>query len=124
MKLCNIKMKNNEENAFLIKGNKISETNKLTNSGFPINNEINLVFRNQLSSDTILQINKSKISSLKISDIIDLLLSKLNKFKSEYNLRLFFKGRPLNPEEKMKDLGKKIIKLEYNIIIIIFIYKL
>ena len=64
-------MKNNEENAFLIKGNKISETNKLTNSGFPNNNEINLVFRNQLSSDTILQINKSKISSLKISDIID-----------------------------------------------------
>ena len=100
-------MKNNEENAYLIKENKISETSKLNNSEYSFSNEIKLIFRNQLSSDTILQINKSKVSSLKISDIIDLLLSKLNKSKSEYYLRLFFKGRLLKPEEKIKDLGKK-----------------
>lgn len=100
-------MKNIEENTFLIKENKINKNS----SDSSINNEIKLIFRNQLSSDTILQINKSMISSLKISDIIDLLLSKLNKSKSEYNIRLFFKGRPLKIEEKIKDLGKKIIKL-------------
>ena len=100
-------MKNNEENTFLIKENKNSQTFNLNNSDFLNDNEIKLIFRNQSSSDTILQINKSKISSLKISDIIDLLFSKWNKSKSEYNIRLFFKGRPLNPEEKLKDLGKK-----------------
>jgi hypothetical protein len=92
-------MKNNEQD-------KLLKTQKKSN-----NNEISLVFRNQSSSDTILQINKSNLSTYKISDIIDLLLLKLNKAKSEFYIRFFFKGRPLKKEEKLKDLCKQIIKL-------------
>ena len=47
-------MKNNEENAYLIKENKISETSKLNISENSFNNEIKLIYRNQLSSDIIL----------------------------------------------------------------------
>ena len=96
---------------------KNNEQKKLLNDSN--NNEINIIFRNQLSSDTILQFNKSNFSSYKISDIIDLLLSKLNKSKSEFYIRLFFRGRPLKKEEKIKDLCKQIIKLR--ILIYLFI---
>ncbi len=73
-------------------------------------NEISLIFRNQLSNDTILRFSNSNLSLLKISDITEQLLSKLNKSKTDSFVRLFFKGRPLKEDEKMKDLCKQIIK--------------
>ena len=115
-------MKNNDEISHLIKDKRDSEKTILRDTSK--NNEIILIFRNQLSSDTILKINKSNISSLKISDITNLLLSKLNKSPLEFYIRLFFKGRPLKQEEKIKDLGKQIIKLRIISNIIIIIYKL
>ena len=110
-------MKNNKENSYLINEN--IELNKINSSNnASINNEITLIFRNQLSSDTILKFNKSKLPTLKISDIVELLFSKLNISKSESNIRLFFKGRPLKQEEHIRDLCKQIINLRiYNIII-------
>ena len=84
---------------------KNSEQNEITkipsNNNNP--NNIRLIFRNQLSIDIALIIDKSKI--LTISDIITLLLSKLKIIQTEKIIRLFFKGRPLAPEEKIKDLG-------------------
>ena len=96
-------MKNNQENSYLIKENR-KKDNKSNND------EITLIFRNQLSNDTLLKFNQSKISTLKISDITEKLLSTLNKSKSDSYVRLFFKGRPLKEEEKIKDLCKQIIK--------------
>ena len=96
-------MNNNQENSYLIKENRKKDYKSN-------NDEITLIFRNQLSSDTLLKFNQSKISTLKISDITEKLLSTLNKSKSDSYVRLFFKGRPLKEEEKIKDLCKKIIK--------------
>ncbi len=96
-------MNNNQENSYLIKENR-KKDNKSNND------EITLIFRNQLSNDTLLKFNQSKISTLKISDITEKLLSTLNKSKSDSYVRLFFKGRPLKEEEKIKDLCKQIIK--------------
>jgi len=95
-------MNNNQENSYLIKENR-KKDNKSNND------EITLIFRNQLSNDTLLKFNQSKISTLKISDITEKLLSTLNKSKSDSYVRLFFKGRPLKEEEKIKDLCKQII---------------
>ena len=99
-------MKNKQENFYSINSN--SEADKLKGSN---NNEITLIFRNQLSADTMITLNKTKLSSFKISDITDILLSQLNKSKEESYLRFFFKGRPLKQEEKIKDLCNKIIDI-------------
>ena len=99
-------MKNKQENFYSINSN--SEADKLKESN---NNEITLIFRNQLSADTMIALNKTKLSSFKISDITDILLSKLNKSKEESYIRFFFKGRPLKQEEKIKDLCNKIIDI-------------
>ena len=84
----------------------VKEQRKETDS--PLNgsnfNKLNLIFRNQLSHDISLLIDKSEI--ITISNVIDLLLSKLNISKSENIIRLFFKGRPLKNEEMIKDLSK------------------
>ncbi len=68
------------------------------------NNIISLIFRNQLSNDIMISIDKSKI--ITISDIIDILLSKLKVSQSDNIIRLFFKGRPLKSEEKVEDISK------------------
>ena len=99
-------MKNKQGNFYLVNSN--SEADKLKESN---NNEITLIFRNQLSADTMISLNKTKLSSFKISDITDILLSKLNKSKEESYIRFFFKGRPLKQEEKIKDLCNKIIDI-------------
>ena len=59
----------------------------------------------------MIALNKKNTSSFKISDITDILLSKLNKSKEESYIRFFFKGRPLKQEEKIKDLCNKIIDI-------------
>ena len=99
-------MKNKQGNFYLVNSN--SEADKLKESN---KNEITLIFRNQLSADTMINLNKTKLSSFKISDITDILLSKLNKSKEESYIRFFFKGRPLKQEEKIKDLCNKIIDI-------------
>ena len=99
-------MKNAQENFYSVNSN--SETDKFKESN---NNSITLIFRNQLSADTMINLNKKNISSFKISDITDILLSKLNKSKEESYIRFFFKGRPLKQEEKIKDLCNKIIDI-------------
>lgn len=99
-------MKNKQENFYSINSN--SEADKLKESN---KNEITLIFRNQLSTDTMITLNKTQLSSFKISDITDILLSKLNKSKEESYIRFFFKGRPLKQEEKIKDLCNKIIDI-------------
>jgi hypothetical protein len=81
----------------------------ITDINLPLNikkdsNIISLIFRNQLSNDITLLIDKSKI--ITISDIIDILLSKLNVSQSDNIIRLFFKGRPLKTEEKINDISK------------------
>ena len=68
------------------------------------NKIINLIFRNQLSVDITLEINKSKIKT--ISDIIDLLFAEIKQQKSAKSIRLFFRGKPLKNEEKIKNLRK------------------
>jgi len=99
----------NEENFYSVNSN--SETDKFKESN---NNGITLIFRNQISADTMITLNKAKLSSFKISDITDILLSKLNKSKEESYIRFFFKGRPLKQEEKIKDLCNKIKNNRYN----------
>ena len=108
-------MSNNQENSYLIKDN--IEHNKVKESSNI--KDITIICRNQLSVDTNIKLNSSKISTLKVSDISDKLLLKLNKSKSDSYIRFFFKGRPLKQEEKIKDLCNQIIKLriQYNIII-------
>ena len=81
----------------------------ITDINLPLNikkdsNIISLIFRNQLSNDITLLIDKSKI--ITISDIIEILLSKLNVSQSDNIIRLFFKGRPLKTEEKINDISK------------------
>jgi hypothetical protein len=96
-------MNNIQENSCLKNEKKKKETKTK-------DDEISLIFRNQLSNDTTLKFKKSSLSLLKISDITERLLSQLNKSKTDSYIRLFFKGRPLKESEKMKDLCKKIIK--------------
>ena len=67
-------------------------------------NEIYLIFRNQLSKDTILLIDKTKIKT--VGDIINLLLEKLKISSEDKYIRLFFKGRPLHNDELIEKLSK------------------
>jgi hypothetical protein len=110
-------MSNTHENSCLINTNLESNKIQFNNSinDFSNENELILLFRNQLSSDTIIKLNKSKLNSLKISDVIELLYSKLNESKLDSHIRLFFKGRPLKEEEQLKDLCKQIFNFENNI---------
>lgn len=81
-----------------------SENTVIINHNNKNNKIINLIFRNQLSDDITLEINKSKIKT--ISDIIDLLFTEIKQQKSAKHIRLFFRGRPLKTEEKIKNLRK------------------
>ena len=108
-------MKNIQEDSRLVDDN-----SELNDSRINISNkseEITLVFRNQSSKDTTLNINLSKFHN--ISNLSDELLSKLGKSKLESYIRFFFKGRPLKNEEKIKDLGNNKLNLENNIFIIL-----
>jgi hypothetical protein len=108
-------MKNIQEDSRLVDDN-----SELNDSRINISNkseEITLIFRNQSSKDTTLNINLSKIHN--ISNLSDELLSKLGKSKLESYIRFFFKGRPLKNEEKIKDLGNNKLNLENNIFIIL-----
>ena len=106
-------MKNIQEDSRLV-----DDITELNESKININNnikEVTLIFRNQSSKDTTLNIDLKKI--ITVSNLSDELLLKLGKSKIESYIRLFFKGRPLKNEEKIKDLGKQIIKFENNIFI-------
>ncbi len=81
-----------------------TEENTLHNPKNP--NEILLIFRNQISKDTNILIDKTKIKT--VGDIINTLLEKLNISQEDKYIRLFFKGRPLQPEENISDISKKI----------------
>ena len=108
-------MKNIQEDSRLVDDN-----SELNDSRINISNkseEITLIFRNQSSKDTTLNINLSKIHN--ISNLSEELLSKLGKSKLESYIRFFFKGRPLKNEEKIKDLGNNKLNLENNIFIIL-----
>ena len=82
---------------------------QMNNTYLPLESKLNsnfltLIFRNQLSNDISITIDKSKI--ITISDIINILLSKLKVSKKESQIRLFFKGRPLKKEKKIQDISK------------------
>jgi hypothetical protein len=82
---------------------------QMNNTFIPLNindnpNKIILIFRNQLSNDITLMIDKSKI--ITINDVIDLLLKRLKVSKSESIIRLFFKGRPLQKDEKIENISR------------------
>ena len=113
VKILNLNMKNIQEDTRLVED--ITELNESKINIVNNNKEITLLFRNQSSKDTTINIDLTKIIS--VSNLSDELLSKLGKSKTESSIRLFFKGRPLKNEEKIKDLGKKIIKFENNIFI-------
>ena len=86
----------------------IDKDSQINNTCLPLNSKINsnilaLIFRNQLSNDIMISIDKTKI--ITISDIINILLSKLNVSKTENIIRLFFKGRPLQKDEKIEDIS-------------------
>ena len=98
-------MKNIHEDSRLVDDNIELNDSKINISNS--NEEISLIFRNQSSKDTSLNINLSKIQ--KVSNLSEELLSKLGKSKSESYIRFFFKGRPLKNEENIKDIGKVII---------------
>ena len=87
---------------------KNTEEKKETNNNalnIPKNkNEIYLIFRNQLSKDNILLIDKTKIKT--IGDIINILFQKLQISPEDKYIRLFFKGRPLNQDECIENIRK------------------
>ena len=101
-----LEVKNNNEN------NEI-DNKELYNLKKP--NKLYLIFRNQISKDTILLINKTKIKT--IGDLINLLLEELKISPEDKYIRLFFKGRPLKTEENLEDISNYLFHL---IIIIIF----
>ncbi len=85
----------------------LTEEKSLNNSvknTFDNKKYVELVFRNQMSEDTIL--NFSKGISLHISDIKKTLLKKLNLDENNNDIKLFFKGRPLKNEENLDSLSK------------------
>ena len=85
----------------------LTEEKSLNNSvknTFDNKKNVELVFRNQMSEDTIL--NFSKGISLHISDIKKTLLKKLNLDENNNDIKLFFKGRPLKNEENLDSLSK------------------
>ena len=69
-------------------------------------NEIYLIFRNQISKDTNILIDKTKIKT--VGDIINILLEKLKISQEDKYIRLFFKGRPLKEDENISDISKYI----------------
>ena len=84
---------NNNNNSINLNVNNINKSN-----------ELNLIFRNQLSEDThiILDLNISK----SIFDIKKILYEKLDiKETSNEIIKLFFKGRPLRDDEQLKYLN-------------------
>ena len=109
MNVETLEVKNNTENNVI----DYKELHNLKNNP----NEINLIFRNQLSKDTILLINKSKIKT--INDLINLLFEELKISPEDKYIRLFFKGRPLRVEENLVDISNYLFLL-----IIINIFKL
>ena len=82
--------------------NNDTEENTVHNPKNP--NEIYLIFRNQISKDTNILIDKTKIKT--VGDIINALFQKLKISKEDKYIRLFFKGRPLQPEENISDISK------------------
>ena len=95
MNVETLEVKNNTENNVI----DYKELHNLKNNP----NEINLIFRNQLSKDTFLLINKSKIKT--INDLINLLFEELKISPEDKYIRLFFKGRPLRVEENLVDIS-------------------
>ena len=92
-----------------------TEENSTNNSPLHIpksSNEIYLIFRNQLSKDTILLIDKTKIKTA--GEIINILLTKLKISKEDKYIRLFFKGRPLKPEEEINIISNLNNIIIYN----------
>ena len=92
-----------------------TEENSTNNSSLHIPkspNEIYLIFRNQLSKDTILLIDKTKIKT--VGEIINILLTKLKISKEDKYIRLFFKGRPLKPEEEINIISNLNNIIIYN----------
>ena len=86
----------------------IDNNTQMNNTCLPLDSKINpniltLIFRNQLSNDISISFEKTKI--INISDIINILLSKLKVSKTESIIRLFFKGRPLQKDEKIEDIS-------------------
>ena len=111
----NLKMKNIQENTRLVDDNSELNDSKINISN--ICEEVTLIFRNQLSKDTTLNINIQKVNN--ISNLSDELLNKLGKAKTQSYIRFFFKGRPLKNEEKIKDLGNNKIKFSKQYIYIL-----
>lgn len=101
-----------EESPIKNNAHEVKETDnntQMNNTFIPLNinenpNDIILIFRNQLSNDITLIIDKSKI--ITINDVIDLLLKRLKVSKSESIIRLFFKGRPLQKDEKIENISR------------------
>ena len=86
---------------------KTKENNEKDNNELHIpknSNEIYLIFRSQLSKDTILLIDKKTVKT--IGDIINLLFQKLEISQEDKYIRLFFKGRPLLAEEQIENISK------------------
>lgn len=90
------------------KKNNISIPNKDQNEAKLPNQEnyINIIFRNQQTTDLSIKINPKKNNT--ISNIIDILYDKLKIDKITKKIRLFFNGRPLSPEENIDSLSKLI----------------
>ena len=86
----------------------VAETLEVKNKDKELNiqknrNEIYLIFRNQISKDTIILIDKTKIKT--VEDIINILLKELKISKEDKCIRLFFKGRPLSIQENINDIS-------------------
>ena len=100
-----------------VKDNTKTETEENSTNNSPLHipkspNEIYLIFRNQLSKDTILLIDKTKIKT--VGEIINILLAKLKISKEDKYIRLFFKGRPLKPEEEINIISNLNNIIIYN----------
>ena len=100
-----------------VKDNTKTETEENSTNNSPLHipkrpNEIYLIFRNKLSKDTILLIDKTKIKT--VGEIINILLTKLKISKEDKYIRLFFKGRPLKPEEEINIISNLNNIIIYN----------
>ena len=100
-----------------VKDNTKTETEENSTNNSPLHipkspNEIYLIFRKQLSKDTILLIDKTKIKT--VGEIINILLTKLKISKEDKYIRLFFKGRPLKPEEEINIISNLNNIIIYN----------
>lgn len=68
------------------------------------NDNIELIFRNQMSEDT--KINFPKGNSFHVSDIKVKLLKTLKLDEKNNDIKLFFNGRPLKNEEYIESISK------------------